>query len=521
MRDDLADAGFSAAQRGEQVRHIGETQSARQRRQRRCRQSHAAQLALEQRAPRRGEPLPILLPEPMADPASRARRVHEGVARTQPVAVRRRVLASQYLDAFAGGEHVVQPDDAAVHTRATAAVPQLAVDLVSEVDRRRSRRQIDHVTVRGQHVDTIGDHLAPQVFGNRLAGVELAAPLDDLAQPRDLVVVAASGRRAIAALVGPVRTDPQLGFLMHVAGADLHLEHLAAVTDHRGVQRAVAVVLGVRDVVVEFAGQVAPESVHHAERRVAVGDRAHQRAHRTHVVHLAYPDPLALHLAPDAVQVLRPARELRTQARRRQRLGEARDRRRDEVVAIGAPFREQLRDTAVIVGLQLAEREVLELPLDLPHPEPVRERCVDLHRCARGLLRLLAAIRRIQIAQCLHALGEPHQRHTRVVDHRYQHAPQHLALATPVRETVGASVPRAGPQHVHAPHTLEQGGYAFAEALAYHRVIDRVRDARLAEHAGDQRIGIEPKHRQRLDDIECRRYPSARSGHRCAGMGAQ
>ena len=98
-------------------------------------------------------------------------------------------------------------------------------------------------------------------------------------------------------------------------------------------------------------------------------------------MHAAEVEALALHLLPDAVEVLRPALHLRRagRARRGRRPSSAR-RRRDARLAVGAPLVELARDRVVALGLEEAEREVLELPLDLPDAEPVGERREHLHR---------------------------------------------------------------------------------------------------------------------------------------------
>ena len=61
-----------------------------------------------------------------------------------------------------------------------------------------------------------------------------------------------------ALLVAPVGGHPVLRVLVHLVGADLHLEGLAFGADQRGVQGLVAVGLGGGDVVVELPGDVSP-----------------------------------------------------------------------------------------------------------------------------------------------------------------------------------------------------------------------------------------------------------------------
>src|SRR5690606_17169925 len=114
-------------------------------------------------------------------------------------------------------------------------------------------------------------------------------------------------------LVLPVRGDAELGLPVHVPGADLHLERLAFGANHGGVPRAVVVALGPGDVVVELAGDRGPRRVHHAERGIAGGQVVDQHPHRAQVVQLADGYVLALHLLPDAVDVLRPAGDVRSE----------------------------------------------------------------------------------------------------------------------------------------------------------------------------------------------------------------
>src|SRR3546814_10184958 len=75
-------------------------------------------------------------------------------------------------------------------------------------------------------------------------------------------------------LVYPVGSDAVFGHLVHVVGADLHLDAVALGPDDRRVQRAVAVRLGRRDEVLEAAGHHVIAAVQQAERMVAVTQRA-------------------------------------------------------------------------------------------------------------------------------------------------------------------------------------------------------------------------------------------------------
>src|SRR3546814_11510121 len=94
--------------------------------------------------------------------------------------------------------------------------------------------------------------------------------VEQLAHP---AVLAAFDLRAVL-LVYPVGSDAVFGHLVHVVGADLHLDAVALGPDDRRVQRAVAVRLGRRDEVLEAAGHHVIAAVQQAERMVAVTQRA-------------------------------------------------------------------------------------------------------------------------------------------------------------------------------------------------------------------------------------------------------
>ena len=77
--------------------------------------------------------------------------------------------------------------------------------------------------------------------------------------------------------------------------------------------------------------------------------------------------------------------------------------------------------------MERLEREVLELPLHLVDPEPVRERRVHLERLA-GLLHLLLLAEVLDRAQVVEPVGELDQDDADVLGHRHDHLPVVLRL---------------------------------------------------------------------------------------------
>ena len=89
---------------------------------------------------------------------------------------------------------------------------------------------------------------------------------------------------------------------MHLAGADLHFDRPMP-TNHSGVQRLVAVGFGQADVVLKATWD-GPEGVmHHGEGAVAGFHRWSHDPHRRHIKDFVELLLLALHLAPDAIEV--------------------------------------------------------------------------------------------------------------------------------------------------------------------------------------------------------------------------
>ena len=364
---------------------------------------------------------------------------------------------------------------------------QIGVHVVREVERRGASLQLDHFAARRQRVDAVLEHFRADAFEEIAVAFVALAGLEQLAQPDDLLLVGRVG--ASAFLVAPVRGDAQLGVLVHLARADLDFERQLARADHRRVQRAIGVVLRRRDVVVELAGDVRPQPVHDAERGVAVRDRRDQHAHGAHVEQLIERQPLALALAPDAVDVFRAPGDVGVDLRLRELLAQGRDDILDVALAVDALGREPARDTLVIVRLEVAEAPVFELPLDLPHAQAVGERRIDLaglvgQPLPLGLRRILA------FAQLVELGSELDQHQSRIGDDREQH------LAQAFRLVAGRSdVQRAQPQQLGA----DARGRRSRQLL---RPLDRqrVRFQQREQHRARQDVFVVRQLRDDVDD---------------------
>ncbi len=287
---------------------------------------------------------------------------------------------------------------------------------------------------------------------------------------------------------------------MHGVGADLHLQHLALGAKHRGMQRAVAVLLGVGDVVVEFLGNVPPQGVHDTERGIAIADFRDQHAHGTYVVNLAELQTLLLHLPPDRVDVLGAAVDLGLDTGHRQFILELLHHVGDVLLAVEPTLVQQGGDLLVLLGLEVAEGQVLQLPFDVADAEAVRERCVDIEHFARHALALV-------VAGVLHrtdrtgALGELDQRDAHIIDHRHQHLAQVLDLGLRWQYQRLARI-EAGADRRHAQYALDQLGDHRTEARMHVGELDLAFAYAAIEHGGDQAVLVELEVGEDLGDLQ-------------------
>lgn len=266
------------------------------------------------------------------------------------------------------------------------------------------------------------------------------------------------------------------------------------------MQRAIAVFLGVGDVVVEFLGNVPPEGMHDAQRGVAVAHLRNEHAHGANVVDLAEVQALALHLAPDRIDVFRPSAEIGLYAGGRESFLQLAHHVGDVLLAIQPALVQQLGDLLVLVGLEVTEGQVLQLPLDMPDAQAVGQRRVDIEDFPGDAVALFL-VGVLHRANGAGALGQLDQGDANVVDHRHQHLAQvlHLRLGT---QHHGMARIEAGADRGHAQHALDQLGHHRPEML-----VDRFQGDLAFPHAsiddrGDQGLLIQLEVREDLGDFQ-------------------
>lgn len=157
-------------------------------------------------------------------------------------------------------------------------------------------------------------------------------------------------------------------------------------------------------------------------------------------------------------------------------------------------------DLLVLLGLEVAEGQVLQLPLDVADAEAVRERRVDIEHFARHALALV-------VAGVLHrtdrtgALGELDQRDAHIIDHRHQHLAQVLDLGLRWQYQRLARI-EAGADRRHAQYALDQLGDHRTEARMHVGELDLAFAYAAIEHGGDQAVLVELEVGEDLGDLQ-------------------
>ena len=152
-----------------------------------------------------------------------------------------------------------------------------------------------------------------------------------------------------------MRGHTEFSLAMHIVRAYLYLDGLALRADNGRVQGLVVIVLRVCNVVVKLAGQLRPEVVPGTKRGIAILDVVDQYTNRTNVIQRVETTVLALHLSPNAVNMLGPAGYLGFDALFVEFSLQRRLNLVDEALALDTLFIQRFRDAHVSLGIEVTE----------------------------------------------------------------------------------------------------------------------------------------------------------------------
>ena len=180
--------------------------------------------------------------------------------------------------------------------------------------------------------------------------------------------------RSAGLLILPVRCDTELCRTVHLEGTDLDLERYTVGADDRRMQRLVHVRLRHRDVVLEAARNRSVHLMDYAERRIAVPHRFHDDTDRKQIIDLVDGLILVHHLTVDGEEVLHTSADLGIDARLLDMLRDLRDDVSDPGFS-GFLLQVDLRREIIVdIRLEVLQRQIIHLDLDLTDTETLRER---------------------------------------------------------------------------------------------------------------------------------------------------
>ena len=244
-------------------------------------------------------------------------------------------------------------------------VAHSGVDVIGEVNGGGPVGQVDDIAVGGKDEHLVGEHIHLQgadellSVGILLALQQLAHPLKVLLCPQLLV--------GHPLFVLPVGGDAVLGGLVHLPGADLYLKGNALPADDGGVEGLVHIGLGGADIVLEPPQHRLEHIVDAAKHVVALRNVVHDDPEGIQVEDLVQGLILGEHLAVNGVDVLYPAVDGAVDAVLGQPLLDLMLDGGHKLLMGGGAAGQLVLDLLIANGVQIAQRKVLQLPLQLLH----------------------------------------------------------------------------------------------------------------------------------------------------------
>mmetsp|Transcript_28501 Transcript_28501/g.53455 ORF Transcript_28501/g.53455 Transcript_28501/m.53455 type:complete len:394 (+) Transcript_28501:2917-4098(+) len=344
----------------------------------------------------------------------------------KPCRLRRLPFGCDDLDRLAvfhtGPERHAHP----VHLGTHAGVADPRVDRIGEIDGRSPARQLYHLTLGREAKDLIRIHLKLDCLKKVLVIILTVELFGQLRNPFRGI-----DRKGVLAAhpvpVGPMRRHAGFGHVMHLAGPDLHLNPLAITARHRGVNRPVAVGLGLADIILEPPRHRPPALVDRAQRAVNVTFGVGDDPKTINVTEPGEGLLLFLHLAPDRIGLLGPAKDLGLDPRLFQLKPHVAGDPLDHVAGFALHGDEAADDGRTAFGIDDLERQILKFLAHPLHPHAPGQRRKDVHGLAR-FLHLFVGPHRPNGAHIVQAVTKLDQNDPHVLGHRHKEFPEIFGL---------------------------------------------------------------------------------------------
>src|SRR5450631_892109 len=414
----------------------------------------------------------------------------------RPRWVRGRPLGGDDLHRLAVAQRGAQRNQAPVDLGGDAAVADIGMDRIGEIDRGGSGRQTQDLALRREYVHLVREQIDLDVFEKFLRATAFVN-LHQAGEPFARSVVLDAAERIAAGFVLPMCGNAGFGDAVHLLGADLHLDRHAARSEQRRVQGLVAVDPRYRDVVLEASRHRFIEAVHQPQGSIAGVGVVDDDAKTVHIDHFVERDALALHLFVDAVKVLFAPLHCAGDPGLFERSLEGFGDLRDEFLLIAPRALQLAFEHLVPVGVQRPKSQIFQFQLDRVQSEALGDRRVDVQSLAcnaPSLDRRHGAER----AHVVHTVGELDHDDADVAHHRQQHLAEAFRLSLLAILELNL-VELADPVNQFGDDLTEERGDF---SLGGRRVFDHV-----VQNGGDQGVGVQAqigenvRHRDRVGDV--------------------
>ncbi len=266
-----------------------------------------------------------------------------------------------------------------VDARAGAALADVAVHFIGEIDDGGATRQFLDVPVGCKDIHLVGKEIDFQVLEKlaRIAGLllDFHQPL----QPLECALLHAD----VAGLVQPVRRDAIFSHPMHVFRANLHLDQHAKRSEDDRVQGLISVGLRDGDVILEAPRDRLVEVVDDAENAVTRVHAVDYDTERQQIIHLLKGQALLAHLAVDAKQILFAPGDIAREAFATQLFEDGGTDLVDERLAVAVALAHRLLENTMPQGIEDRKTEILEFNRPAVQAQPIGDGGIDI-QCLAG-----------------------------------------------------------------------------------------------------------------------------------------
>ena len=152
-------------------------------------------------------------------------------------------------------------------------ITDFRMNLVGHVQRPRALWHFNNIAFGSKRVDLVGKNVALNALQKFIGALRFALQLQNFFDHVEFFgVLRLLDAIGLAFFIGPVCGNPVFGNLMHIVSSNLNLQQPAFWTNHRGMQRLIAVCFRHGNIVFKTARHWLPVGMNRAQNGIAILD---------------------------------------------------------------------------------------------------------------------------------------------------------------------------------------------------------------------------------------------------------